>query len=77
MAAMHVLYKFAYCSFLGASSSLNLGWKNLVFRELIPLSFLCLFPLVFLFLINLFPSLPSALFPFHSPILSLFFLSFL
>ena len=76
MAAMHILYKLAYFSFLRASSSLNFGWKNLVFRELIPLSFSASSSLSYfsLFLINLYFSIFLSLFPFHSPILLLFFL---
>lgn len=80
MAAMHILYKLAYFSFLRASSSLNFGWKNFVFRELIPLSFSASSSLSFfsLFLINLYFLffLPLS-FPFILPFShSFFFLSF-
>lgn len=56
--------------FFRASSSPNFGWENLVFREHYPF-FLCLFfPL--LFLSHLYFSFFVPLFPFSSPILSLF-----
>lgn len=70
MAAMHILHKLAYLSFLRASSSLNFGWKNLVFRELILLSFSASSSLAYfsLFLIDLYFSFFLSLsFPFILP----------